>query len=228
MKRIIILAAMLALTSGAYAGTSLGQLGDAAGDKAAAVAARTAPTPAPYAETRDCNDASGLPGCPGYCSIYPHPPECQEFCRQHPGSPDCAYYGKNYSDPERMAKTSAGIPAVPAFTCKSKKGGTAALTLTTKGKEKGYTIVADKAFYSHPYFDLGEGNKYFLTYYPEDKKEDLLSDASQYYGEQSIHVSFPKGTLSGTDGKPFNARADFYYGDIEPHYAVVRMVCQGS
>lgn len=138
MNKIIFLAAMLGVVSGAYAGTAIVQLGAAAGAAVADTAVSAAPVPASDIKVN--------------CNAYPAAPGCPAFCRHHHGYPGCSRYGKS-SGSKKIEKASAGIPAVSACTCKNRKGGAAASHLTTEGKEKGRAITAD------PVSGVNEGRK---------------------------------------------------------------------
>ncbi len=128
MNKIIIMAAMLGIASGAYAGTAVIQLGDTAGVQAADTVVSPAPLPVSDVKVN--------------CSAYPAAPGCPSFCRHHHGYPGCSQYGKS-TGPEKIKKVSADIPAVPSCACKSRKGGAATLPLTTEGEEKGDASPAE-------------------------------------------------------------------------------------
>ena len=123
MRKIFIIAAILTLTSGAYAGPAVVELGSAAGTDAVKAAVQAPPAPTdvngsgfqksaddtsvevgdelfdPGLAKANCHANPGAPGCPLFCKDHHAYPGCPMYCQLNPLSPVCghvpAYCGTN-------------------------------------------------------------------------------------------------------------------------------------
>jgi hypothetical protein len=149
VKKLMLAVAILAMTSAAFAGPAVTQLGSAVGVVAAdtSVQAPSAPEAQVTADDGDdtknrCNEHhQNLPGCPGYCAKHQWHSSCalpfhcknnmqlyacKKHCQQYPQSQGCrpqdksAAAGEELFDPEQaVANVEEGLDAVNEDEAKS-------------------------------------------------------------------------------------------------------------